>query len=100
MPYANSLSGAYRKNPLLLVNRLPRGTTYYVDTNSGVDTNNGKSWSSAFLTMAKAFSVLVSGDRIVFVGNVREQLTTPVQVFDVQIIGAGNRPRHADSTPA
>lgn len=50
--------------------------------------------------MAKAFSLISSGDIIVFAGKIREQLTTPVQVFDVTVIGSGNRPRHADATPA
>lgn len=77
-----------------------RGTTYYVHATLGVDTRSGKSWRKSFLTMAKAFTVIASGDTIVFAGKIREQLTTPVQVFDVLVVGAGNRPRHADSTPA
>jgi len=77
-----------------------RGTTYYVDAVNGVNTRLGKSWRKAFLTMAKAFSVVDSGDTIVFSGKVREQLTTPVGVFDVAVIGTGNRPRHADTSPA
>lgn len=76
------------------------GHTYYVDTNGGADVNSGSSWDAALKTMAAAFAKLASGDTVYFVGNVREQLSTPVQVFDVSIIGAGNRPRHADSTPA
>lgn len=76
------------------------GTIYYVDANSGSNSNDGRSWEKPFLTMAKAFSVLESGDTIYFAGKIREQVTAPVQVFDVTIIGAGNRPRHADSTPA
>jgi len=77
-----------------------RGTTYYVDAVNGVDTRLGKSWRKAFLTMAKAFSVVESGDTIVFGGKIREQLTTPVGVFDVTVVGTGNRPRHADTSPA
>lgn len=77
-----------------------RSNTYFVDATSGSDSRSGKSWSSAFLTMAKAFSLISSGDIIVFAGKIREQLTTPVQVFDVTVIGSGNRPRHADATPA
>jgi len=76
-----------------------RGTTYYVDAVSGVDTRLGKSWRKAFLTMAKAFSVVGSGDTIVFSGKIREQLETPAGIFDVSVIGAGNRPRHADTHP-
>lgn len=77
-----------------------KGKDWFVDasrTSSGLD---GTSWDSAFLTMAEAFAKISSGDSIYFVGKIKEQLTTPVQVFDVRIIGMGNRPRHADSTPA
>ena len=77
-----------------------KGITYYVNANSGVDTRSGKSWRKAFLTMSKAFSVIASGDTICFVGKIREQLVTPVQVFDVTVIGSGNRLGHADSTPS
>lgn len=75
------------------------GREWYVDATAGSNGNNGRSWAAPFLTMAKAFSMLQSGDRIYFVGKIREQLTTPVQVFDVTIRGAGNRPRHADAAP-
>jgi len=77
-----------------------RGTTYYVDAVNGVNTRLGKSWRKAFLTMARAFEVVESGDTIVFSGRIREQLTTPVGVFDVAVVGTGNRPRHADTSPA
>jgi len=77
-----------------------RGTTYYVDAVNGVNTRLGKSWRKAFLTMARAFEVIESGDTIVFSGRIREQLTTPVGVFDVAVVGTGNRPRHADTSPA
>lgn len=79
---------------------LTRRNVYYVDALNGVDTGHtGKTWAKAFLTMSKAFSVVDSGDVIVFSGKVREQLTTPAGVFDVTVVGAGNRPRHADSSP-
>lgn len=74
------------------------GTIYYVDANIAAS-GNGLSWPTAFLTMAEAFAVLASGDTIIFRGKIKERLVTPVQVFDCTIIGAGNRPRHADSTP-
>lgn len=93
-PFMNSDGGVV---PLDVATRI--GKHYYVDANSGVDTHSGSGWSDAFLTMAKAFTVIASGDFIHFVGKIREQLLTPVQVFDVTVIGEGNRPRHADSTP-
>jgi hypothetical protein len=78
----------------------PLGTTWHVDALGGSDSATGKGWATAFLTMSKAFTLLSSGDRILFVGKIREQLTTPVQVFDVSVVGMGNRPRHADAAPA
>lgn len=82
------------------------GRTWYVDATAsadgglGVDTNDGRSWSKPFLTMSAALAELRSGDIIRFKGKIREQLTTPVQIFDVTIIGSGNRPRHADDDPS
>ncbi len=65
----------------------------------GSNGNDGTSPQTPFLTMAKAFTVIKNGDVINFIGKITEQLTTPVQVFDVTINGCGNS-RHADSTPA
>lgn len=76
----------------------PKGRAWFVDPSAGTS-GNGKSPTQAFSTMQKAFDVLKSGDIIYFVGKVTEQLVTPVQVFDVTVVGCGNRPRHADSTP-
>lgn len=85
------------------------GRTWFVNANStllnadgwaaGNDANSGLSPSTPFLTMAKAFSVIDSGDVINFTGKIQEQLVTPVQVFDVWVNGCGNRPRDPDSTP-
>lgn len=75
-----------------------KGNDWYVDA-SRSSTGLGSSWEDAFLTMAEAFAVIGSGDTIYFTGKVREQLVTPVQVFDVRVVGMGNRPRHADSAP-
>lgn len=79
--------------------KAPSGQTWYVDANATQPTQDGKRWGTAFCTMAAAFAVIGSGDTIYFRGKVKEQLVTPVQVFDVTIIGCGNRPRHADATP-
>lgn len=87
----------------------PFGRTWFVNANAtapnagwgpGSDGNSGTSPTTPFLTMAKAFTVLGSGDVINFVGKLTEQLVTPVQVFDVWINGCGNLPRHADAVPA
>lgn len=76
------------------------GKEWYVDALNGSNSYSGTSWDKPYLTMAKAFTVVQSGDVINFVGKIREQLTTPVQVFDVTIRGGPNRPRHADAAPA
>lgn len=83
-----------------LVSSNPAGKIYYVDANSGSNSDDGRSWEGAFLTMAKALTSVASGDTVYFRGKIREQLVAPDQVFDVTIIGAGNRPRHADNAPA
>lgn len=75
------------------------GLTWYVDANIA-ESGAGTDWSTSFKTMGEAFAVIGSGDTIRFRGKILEQLTTPAQVFDVTVIGEGNRPRHADSTPA
>lgn len=75
------------------------GTIHYVDAYGGADGSNGRSWDSAMLTMGEAFDRVASGDTIYFKGNVTEQLSTPVQVFDVSIVGVGPKPRHVDSAP-
>lgn len=72
------------------------GRTWYVDAKVGSDGNSGSQRDRPFLTMSKALGMLDSGDTIVARGKVREQLTTPSGVHDVTIIGAANRPRHAD----
>lgn len=95
MAYLNSAEGTRREGR----NASVQGKEYFVKADAGSDTNSGLSWDSAFLTMSKAFTSVQSGDVIHFVGKIREQLTTPVQVFDVTVIGGGNRPRHADAAP-
>jgi len=74
------------------------GRTLYVDASKAAS-GDGRSWAGAFKTMAEAFAALAGGERVFFRGNVREQLTSPTGVPDVTIIGAGNRPRHADTHP-
>jgi hypothetical protein len=73
------------------------GTVYFVDANIAVG-GDGLSWATAFKTMAAAFAAISSGDTIYFRGKIKEQLVTPPGVFDVTVIGAGNRPRHCDTT--
>lgn len=74
----------------------PYGRYWFVDAKVGSDGDSGRRQDRPFLTMSKAFGMLDSGDVIFFRGKVREELSTPVGVFDVTVIGAGNQPRHAD----
>lgn len=76
------------------------GNSWFVDAFSGANGNSGQSPQAPFLTMAKAFEVVKSGDVINFRGKINEQLVAPVNIFDVWINGLGNRPRHADAAPA
>lgn len=75
-----------------------KGRAWFVDPTNGSNVD-GKSPKKAFTTMAQAFNVAGSGDIIYFVGKITEQLVTPANVFDVTVVGCGNRPRHADATP-
>jgi hypothetical protein len=79
--------------------RQNKGRAWFVDTSYGGN-GNGRSPATAFSTMARAFASIASGDVIYVIGKVVEQLVTPVQIFDVTVVGCGNRPRHADATPA
>lgn len=93
--YKNRRLGDLREGKNLAVT----GREWFIDAAGGNNGNDGRSWDSPRLTMASVFDELQSGDVITFVGKIREQLTTPVQVFDVTIRGGGNRPRHADAEP-
>ncbi len=74
---------------------------FFVDTNIGRSAASGSSWNNAFSTMALAFTAVTArpGSVIWFRGNINEQLTTPLGAVDVTVIGAGTRPRHADTHP-
>lgn len=72
------------------------GNSWFVDTDYGSN-RNGQSWAGAFQTMAQAFAVMHSSDKVYFRGNVREQLETPKNIFDISIVGCGNRPRNSDA---
>lgn len=76
----------------------PFKQTIYVDTNVST-TGDGSSWGRAYKTMAEAFAHVESGGTIAFVGNVSENLTTPLGAQNVTVVGATTRPRHADTHP-
>lgn len=76
-----------------------KGRAWFVDASYG-GSGDGRSPETAFNTMARAFASIASGDIIYIIGRVSEQLVTPVQIFDVTVVGCGNRPRNADAVPA
>lgn len=74
------------------------GNYLYVDTVNGSDTNDGADWVYPLQTMAKAFTKAVSNSVIYVVGDIREEITAPLGLYGVTIIGAaGGRPRHSTS---
>lgn len=85
------------------------GKIWYVNKNTvtnrallrgpvGSDSNGGLSPLTPLATVAEAFSRVACYDVIVIDGVIREQVTAPLGVFDVTIIGAANRPRQATSS--
>lgn len=84
------------------------GVDLFVDTVNGNDARTGQSWDKALATVAQAFTLLGtprgyvlpghrkgSNSRIFIIGDVREQITAPLGVYGVKIIGGfGGRPRH------
>lgn len=67
----------------------------FVDTVSGSDSNTGGSWSSPFQTMAAAIAAVATGGKILFRGDVREEIVGSNLKFDVTIEGVGSL-HHAD----
>lgn len=67
----------------------------FVDGKTGSDSNDGLSWDSALDTMGAALGKALTGNRIFFRGDIREELTGSNLKFDIKIIGVGGR-HHAD----
>jgi hypothetical protein len=80
----------------ILAGRNPFGRVLFVDGNLGADGSTGRASGRSYKTMAKAMANVQSGDTIYLRGNITENITAPAGVFDVTIIGATSRPRHAD----
>lgn len=83
-------------NSLGMAAGLGPGKVWYVNANGGG--GDGSSWNQAFGRMADAFSVLSSNDNIFLLGQVREELTAPLGVSNVRIIGAGTRTRYGNES--
>ena len=74
-----------------------RGLDLYVDTANGSNNNDGLSWEQAKATMAAALALATDHSSIYVVGDVREQISAPLGIQGVRVIGAaGGRPRHDD----
>src|SRR5690606_5733129 len=73
------------------------GKRLFVDAKNGNDANSGRRPGEPVKTMSRAFALVRSGDVIWSMGKITEQLDTPAGVFDVTVMGAGTRPRHADN---
>jgi hypothetical protein len=58
---------------------------------------DGNGPRNSFTTMTDVFNHLRSRDTIILGGVLREQVVAPLDVYDVTVIGAANRPRQATS---
>jgi hypothetical protein len=91
--------GSYIENELLALKSNPAGVARYVNADpggTGDDTADGLSPSTAYLTMAKALSVVGTLDTVYFWGDVREEIVGNHLAFDVTIVGLGSL-HHPDS---
>lgn len=74
---------------------------WFVDAQRGSDSNDGRNPQKPAKTLADLIgdgssSRAKSGDTIFVVGNITEEITAYNLLEDITIIGAANRPRHAD----
>lgn len=109
----------FRDNDLISGNYCPDGDsagrpagqakTYYVDSDSGVDTNSGRSWGRAKLTIAAVVNLLVADGDTVYIRGVTafsEAVTSKDGIDNVKIIGVSGSKRgpqwasDATGTPA
>jgi hypothetical protein len=67
------------------------GNVYYVDSVNGSNSNSGKSWAKAFLTIAYAVSVVSAGDTIVLIGTTFSEAVTCTKA-GIRFMGAGTGP--------
>lgn len=68
------------------------GLHYYVDADTGSNSNDGKSWSSAFLTVQAGDNAAVTGDIIhIAAGDYAETVTVTGATDEIMFIGEGPR---------
>lgn len=93
MAYLDEQTGRIREGIAIL----RKGGDVFVDTAGGASGNSGGSFRAAFATMTAALAVVEDHGTIYVVGDVREQLLSPLGVQGVRIISAaGGRTRHDD----
>lgn len=70
----------------------------FVNGNNGADGQYGDSPTTAVKTMGRAFQLVQSGQTIILEGQLEEQITAPLNVSDVIILGAGTNPRYGNES--
>lgn len=78
----------------------PMSNWVFVDANNftGASSDGNPGTAEApVTTMSRAMTLVKSNGVISFIGNIREQITTPEGVFGVTVIGASTQPRNADA---
>jgi len=78
---------------LQVVDSLFYGNVWFADATNGSATGDGKSWSTAFSTIALAVAAASAGDRIYIRGSFTEAVS--IAVAGVRIIGADPSPQQA-----
>jgi hypothetical protein len=77
------------------------GSTYYVDSSAGLDTNSGQAWNAALKTIAAAVALAVAGDKILCKGSFNEAVVVATELKGIAIVGVGTGPNRSvwtDST--
>ena len=72
---------------------------WYVNSSTGSDANDGKTWGTAFATIAAAVAAASAGDRIFILGTDFSEAVT-VSLAGLAIIGVGTGPNMATWTAA
>ena len=72
---------------------------WYVNSSTGSDANDGKTWGTAFATIAAAVAAASAGDRIFILGTGFSEAVT-VSLAGLAIIGVGTGPNMATWTTA
>ena len=72
------------------------GDVYFVHSTNGGDSNDGKTWATAFATIAVAVAAASAGDTIMMFGSFNEAVTCATA--NITFVGAGNNPKSCQWT--